>query len=867
MQFVTVRAPKLTDASVYPVYLSVGLIAGAIITLQVCIAEVFAIASWAHFGSLVVSVAMLAFGLVSTVMCIHTTVFQKYHTTVAGSALLAFGPFLITSNFIAQHVPFNPIFLASDPLQKWYLATRFLLYMLPFAAGALFLGSIFLRAQSLFARLYFADLFGSGLCALLLLWTTPLLSPENLLLTPLLLWLAACAAWACSLGYTRWLVAALCAGLFSLLLQLGLPRFFDIRPLVYSDFKGVSYVRNLPDTRHLYAAMSNYGNIEVYTSSYLHFAPGLSDNAAFNIPKFPANVFAGLYVNGDGPLGIVRRLNSEESEYFRYLPMYYPYLLQKAPRTLVVQFGGGLSTALALRSGATNVTIAEPNSAIVGAFLSDAHLSEFTGGILSDARVRVVQDDARWHLARTGAKYDVIDLSLADSTGLSNPGGFAIVEKYAYSREAFEAYMRALNEGGILSVTVWNREEPPKSLLKLYATIGAAARSVGVRPLAESFYVVSNYLSTATVLYRKGGFSAEEIGLLRRHSAELSFDEVYFPGLRAEQDAARRALESYRRQIFPDSADRGPNGANDVVSDSEGNPPLPPAMAIGQAAWHALLDGNWAELEKSYVFDVRQLTDARPYFAAYIKVADLPHVIGQLALVQDEWGYLVIWVTFGLACVVAAVLILIPAIFSWLPLARRTPGKAGTVLFFACIGLGYIVAEVGFISYFMRVLSSPTLSILLLLPCLLIPSGLGSLISERVVGNAPKRILYLLTCVAALLMGCAAMMGPILDWIGRQPHALRYVLSAALILPPAFLMGFPMPTAMRTLARLGKEDMYIWGWGINGCFSVVGAALVPLVATSYGLTSVLVIAGCAYVLAVPTFLALLAPVARNDGGP
>ena len=44
-------------------YLSVGLVAGSIIALQIGIMRVFSVGSWAHFGSLVVSLAMLGFGL------------------------------------------------------------------------------------------------------------------------------------------------------------------------------------------------------------------------------------------------------------------------------------------------------------------------------------------------------------------------------------------------------------------------------------------------------------------------------------------------------------------------------------------------------------------------------------------------------------------------------------------------------------------------------------------------------------------------------------------------------------------------------------------------------------------------------------
>jgi hypothetical protein len=88
-------------------------------------------------------------------------------------------------------------------------------------------------------------------------------------------------------------------------------------------------------------------------------------------------------------------------------------------------------------------------------------------------------------------------------------------------------------------------------------------------------------------------------------------------------------------------------------------------------------------------------------------------------------------------------------------------------------------------------------------------------------------------------------------------------LCFGLIFPPAFLMGFPMPTAMTSLGRLGKDHMFIWAWGINGCFSVIGAAMVPLVATSFGLTTVLIVSGVAYLLAIPAFFAVLLPIDRR----
>jgi hypothetical protein len=66
---------------------------------------------------------------------------------LAKICLLAFGPLLAAANGLAQMVPFNPIFLVSDPQQKLRLLANFLLYFSPFLPGAVFLGLAFLRGR------------------------------------------------------------------------------------------------------------------------------------------------------------------------------------------------------------------------------------------------------------------------------------------------------------------------------------------------------------------------------------------------------------------------------------------------------------------------------------------------------------------------------------------------------------------------------------------------------------------------------------------------------------------------------------------------------------------------------------------------
>jgi spermidine synthase len=706
--------------------------------------------------------------------------------------------------------------------------------------------------------------------------------PDDLIMAPLILWLAGGLLWFVALGDRRGLLSIVIVAVLAAAVHYVAPPVLGIPKLAVSDYKGVSYARKFPDSQRIYERASPFGYMEVYSSSYLHFAPGQSDNAAFNLKNMPANAYLGMYIDSEGPSGIIKDMPAEETPYFRYLPMFYPYVLKQAPETFVVQFGGGISTAVALKSGSSHVTVAEGNPAVLTAFREDPGLRAFTKDVLRNPKISVIDYDGRLYLANTKNRYDIVDLSLADSAGLSAPGGFSIVEKYSYTREAMSAYMRALKPGGILSVTLWNKEEPPKSVLKLYATMAAAARDVDGGSIADKFYVVSSYLSSATVLYKRGGFTPEDIAKLNAHTKAMSFDEIYYPGLKVDEAELPQILQDYRDQFFstgeaPDPTgpsekepnDKPPPGAPSAEPATDGaapSAPRVPATVLGRLTWHFLVDGGWQKVADQYVFDTRILTNHQPYFAAYIKVQDLLKFTDRLELVQDEWGYLLLWATLGIATVFALTLVLFPVVFGWRTIFSRYPGKGGTMLYFLCLGLGYIIVEVGMISHFVLALSNPTVSASVLITGMLVFSGLGSFVSERYLDRARITMPKIFLAIFLILALYAFTIDYALDWIGTLPYALRILLCLLLLMPPAFLMGFPMPTAMTMLGRLGKDHMFLWAWGINGCFSVIGAALVPIVATSFGLPAVVLVGAIAYLVALPAFFSVLMPLRSQSVG-
>jgi len=870
-------------------YLTVGLIAGAVIAYQISIMRIFAVASWAHFGSFVVGLAMFAFGLVSAIMCVGKDTYHRHWDAWIRGTLLVFGPLMVAVNCIAQAIPFNPIFLVSDPMQKWLLIGNFLLYFLPFVPGAFFLGLVFLRGQAVFGKVYFADLGGSGLCGLVLLASMYVVLPQNLILVPLGMWLTAALIWFIS---TRQRIAA---GIAITLAVAAVVATFTLPQITVLSYKGVSYARNFPDSERIFKDKSPHGFMEVYSSSYFHFAPGQSDMAALNLAELPDNAYYGMFIDSDGPAGIMKPIPERLTAYFRFLPMYYPFVLKKDPEVFVVQLGGGISTNVALRSGAGKVTVAEGNPMVLSALRDDPEMAKRTGNLLSDKRIKVIPYDGRLYVAEGREKFDIVDLSLADSTGLSSAGGFAIVEKYGYTREAFAAYMRALKPGGIVSVTVWNKEEPSKSVLRLFATMVEAARMVDGQDITNRFYVVQSYLSTVTVLYKQGGFTPTDIEALNKHTAAMSFDQVYYPGMPYDPAEAKDILQGYHDQFFVNQAaikasgmggdpsspasaggddsapskDSGAAGGDESSGasspDNKTGSTFVPATKLARLAMHSLVTGDFKNFADAYVFRTEPLTNDRPYFAAYIKFADLTNFIDKLDLVQDEWGYLLLWATLGVGVIAALVLVLFPMIFGWRSIFARQPGKFGVIVYFMCLGLGYIVVEIGLIAKFMLALTNATVSASVLITGMLVFSGLGSLYSGRFLERCRKIMPFVFVAIAALLLAYGFLLDPILDAIGSWPYLLRIVACLLLLFPAAFLMGFCMPTGMTMLSRLGKEHLFLWAWGINGSFSVIGSVLVPLIATQFGLGALLILAAGAYLVAMPAFFSVLIP--RPAGAP
>jgi hypothetical protein len=266
-----------------------------------------------------------------------------------------------------------------------------------------------------------------------------------------------------------------------------------------------------------------------------------------------------------------------------------------------------------------------------------------------------------------------------------------------------------------------------------------------------------------------------------------------------------------------------------------------------------------AEVEAGYVFNDEPLTNERPYFAGYLKIPDLPKFIDKLEAIYDEWGYLLLWATLLLSVLFGFILMLLPMIFGWRAFFQRHRGKFGVIVYFLCLGLGYIFVEIAMISKYILCLGNATVSVAILITGMLLFSGLGSYLSARFMPVAGRAIIVICSSITAILVLYAAYLDRILGLVGLWPYGTKIIFCLLLLFPVAFLMGFPFALGMSTLSRLKKEHFFVWAWGINGSFSVVGSVLVPIISVSLGISTVILVAAVIYFIALPAFFRLQAP--------
>jgi spermidine synthase len=776
----------------------IGLFSATVLLFQVTLTRLFSIAQFYHFAFLVVSLALLGFGASGSILAVWPRLRSPGWRPVYA---LLFAPTTILAYVLLNRWSFDSYAIAWDRDQVWRLLANLFCLAVPFTfAGALigaFLTDKELPAGCIYGANMIGSAVGSAVTPLLLAW----LGDARIVVLCCALSALAALTIIESARYAP-LVGAF-GGLIVLASLTGLvypPDALEIQP---SPYKTLSYYRHNPDARLEAPRYNAYSRLDIVRSPTIHSAPGLSF-MYLNPP--PPEI--GLLIDGDNLMPVIQA-DATPPEFAASMPASVAFSLYENPDVLILGAGGGMDVQIALTNGAGSVVAVEPNSLVVDALRED--LREWSG-FLDDPRVDLVHQEIRTYARQNNRRFDIVQLPLTDTYRPVTSGAFTLTENYTFTVEAFEAYLDRLDDDGMLIVTRW-LQTPPSEELRTLGVVVAALEARGSDP---TLHIVSfRTFQTATILVKVLPFTPDEVAHVLSEAERLKYDMLLAPDLPPE------TVNRYARLPEP----------------------------VYYFTFNELLYAKDRDMfYDEYDFAVRPPTDDHPFFFHFFKWQQTPDILDNLGRTWQPFGgsgYFVLVALLIFAGLAALLFVVLPiALPSRFRVAlRKTSARynARILVYFASLGLAYLLIEVATIQQFVLILGQPTLAIAVVLATLLLFSGIGSTFSDR--------LPWARTLAALVIL---VLLWP---WIVRLitagllsfPLELRLPLSILALAPLGLLMGVPFARGVTAIRQ--TPDLIPWAWAINGGASVVSAVLASLLALSFGFTWVLITGGLLYSLA------------------
>jgi hypothetical protein len=492
---------------------------------------------------------------------------------------------------------------------------------------------------------------------------------------------------------------------------------------------------------------------------------------------------------------------------------------------LIIGAAGGNEIQAALTYGVGQVVAVELNPITVDLLRNEFY--EYSGRIADHPQVRYVRGDGRTYIARSSQDYDMIWFVAPDSYAAANAatsGAFVLSESYLYTdamiREAFDH----LSPEGVMVAQFGDFD-------------------FDTRPTRTARYLVTARQALAD---RIEGEFGDHVMLLADEGPN-DFDRV-------------STVMLFKSPVTPDAVAR----ILDRLVDLPASRPMHlPGEAVGAGITPEIIAGSddeVSELVDGYRYDISAVTDDRPFFWHFTPYRDV--VTDWSRGIEDTEiaiGERLLLALLAIGTVVAGVLL-------WLPFAltrRREadaspaiPGRGRLFVYFAALGLGFMLVEISMIQRFALLLGYPTLSLSVSLFTLLIATAIGARISGGLARfgrrGLPLAVALLWLVTVSYLLVSNPVTGAALAW----PEWARIALVVAMLFPVGLLLGLFLPTgidAARAAAGAvpgGDEGRVVaWCWAVNGFFSVLGATLTTMSSMSWGFNRTVLIGLVLYVVA------------------
>jgi hypothetical protein len=507
------------------------------------------------------------------------------------------------------------------------------------------------------------------------------------------------------------------------------------------------------------------------------------------------------------------RAKAEDVAHLRYDVTNMAHFLRGDADVLVVGVGGGRDIVSSLVFEQKSVTGVEINQAILD--IINRVFADFTGRLDKEPKVTFVNDEAVSYIARIKDKFDIIQVSLIDTSAATAAGAFALTENSLYTVEAWKIFLDHLNPRGVLTFSRWYYRQRPGEIYRLTSLAVEALKCRGVKDPRRHIMIVGNVKpqsselwpdGVGTILVSREPFSEKDVWVVEDVARTLKFDVVLTP--------------------------------NSTLD--------PNFVEIASADNRKFLD--------QYPLNLAPPTDDSPYFFQLLRLRDIfKRDFWEQGVMSFNLKAVVLLGTLLITVVVLTVAcILVPLLLT----AGRTPLKgAGPLLcYFAAIGLGFMFIEISQMQRLIIFLGHPVYSLSVVLFTLLVSSSLGSLSTAADTSARPAGSpVVSLTVLLVLLI----VFGLVTPWateaLRAAPTWLRITVAVATLFPLGFFMGMAFPLGMQAAHRQ-SPPLGPWLWGINGAASVCASVAAVAIALASGISAAFWAGAICYALAL---LALL----------
>ena len=780
-------------------YVGLFLVTLAGLMLEIALTRIFSVTMWYHFAFVAISVAL--FGMTVGALIVHLVPGRfpaaRVHRQLWVFSLL-FAVAVAVCFAIQLQIPFTP--KATLPGVASVVGTCVVI-SIPFVFSGVVVCLALTRFPDRVNRLYAVDLIGAGLgCVLLLALFSWIDGPSLVIVVAAF---AAAGALSFSFADTSGRRGPGTCGVALLLLG-GIAASNAVLYAKGSPFVKIEWVKEARDTDHNYERWNAFSRLTV---------DGDVDDPERESLNLVIDSTAGTAIDRwDGDL--------DDTDYLRDRVQNLGHHLRSDADVFVVGVGGGNDVLSALEFEQRSVTGAEINGDIID--LVTNKYGDYSGNLDEQPGVKIVNDEARSYLSRTDDTYDILQISLIDTWAATAAGAFALSENSLYTTDSWHMFLDHLEDDGVLDVTRYYRTQddhgtviPP---LETYRTIGLAAEVLtdrGVEDPGDHIVVYTQAvglpgLDLATVLVSPSPFSADDRDALDEVADRLDYEPVLTDA--GTDDPVIEAL------IAPG----GPSAAYDMV-DADITPP----------------------------------TDNRPFF---FQMADIGTFFSS-DISSDDHVTRPVFVLGLLA--VTVVLLAFVCIGVPMLLVRRRPGErperrrvVPLYTYFLGIGLAFLLIEIAQLQRLSMFLGHPTYGLSVSLFSVLVFSGIGSMLTDRLIrDDNPRAPLWPFAALLVVVIAAGVATVPILESFEGSTTPMRILVAVALLAPLALVMGMPFSLGMRAANRVAHAPTAFL-WGINGAASVCASVLSVVVALFFGIASAFWFGAVMYGMAAASMLVL-----------